>query len=60
MVDSPDAAGDAALARELAAAYARIGDVQGHPLSANLGDTAGAIDAYERARPARLPSVPRP
>ena len=41
--------GDASLQRELAAAYKRIGDVQGYPYSANLGDTAGARNSYEKA-----------
>ena len=41
--------GDPSLQRELAAAYKRIGDVQGYPYSANLGDTAGARKSYEKA-----------
>ncbi|SPE25558.1 Serine/threonine protein kinase [Acidobacteriia bacterium SbA2] len=41
--------GDPSLQRELAAAYKRIGDVQGYPYSANLGDTAGARRSYEKA-----------
>jgi tetratricopeptide (TPR) repeat protein len=41
--------GDRSLQRELAAAYKRIGDVQGYPYSANLGDTAGARKSYEKA-----------
>ena len=40
---------DPSLQRELAAAYKRIGDVQGYPYSANLGDTAGARKSYEKA-----------
>jgi serine/threonine protein kinase/tetratricopeptide (TPR) repeat protein len=44
-----DAADDAALARELAAAYEKIGSVQGLPVDANLGDTAGALQSYGRA-----------
>ncbi len=44
-----DAAGDAALARELAAAYERIGAVQGHPLSSNLGEPEAALVSYARA-----------
>jgi eukaryotic-like serine/threonine-protein kinase len=41
--------GDTSLQRELAAAYKRIGDVQGYPYSANLGDTPGARKSYEKA-----------
>ena len=43
------AGGDPSLQRELAAAYKKIGDVQGYPYSANLGDTAGARKSYEKA-----------
>ncbi|MBV8518743.1 MAG: serine/threonine protein kinase [Acidobacteria bacterium] len=35
---------------ELAGAYLKIGDVQGMPYSANLGDTAGAMTSYRKAR----------
>jgi tetratricopeptide (TPR) repeat protein len=45
-----EAAGDAALQRDLAAAYLRIGDVQGGVLGSNLGDVAGALTSYQRAR----------
>jgi tetratricopeptide (TPR) repeat protein len=34
---------------ELAAAYERVGDVQGMPYRANLGDTAGALVSYRKA-----------
>ncbi len=44
-----EATGDAALAHELAAAYERIGTVQGHPLSANLGEPEAALQSYARA-----------
>jgi len=44
-----DATGDAALAHELAAAYERIGTVQGHPLSPNLGEPDAALQSYARA-----------
>jgi eukaryotic-like serine/threonine-protein kinase len=44
-----DAGTDPALAKELAAGYERVGLVQGHPLKANLGDTAGAIASFRRA-----------
>jgi non-specific serine/threonine protein kinase/serine/threonine-protein kinase len=41
--DRPD------LRRELAGAYVKVGDVQGRPLNANLGDTAGALASYRKA-----------
>lgn len=44
-----ESAGDPGLQRELAAAYERVGAVQGDPLYANLGDTAGAIESYRKA-----------
>ena len=37
------------LRRDLAAAYQKIGDVQGNPYSANLGDTDGAMASYRKA-----------
>lgn len=45
-----DADDDPTLARELAAAYAKVGRVQGHPLAANLGDPAAALTSYGRAQ----------
>jgi len=44
-----EAADDPALARELAAAYERVGTVQGHPLSSNLGEPEAALQSYARA-----------
>ncbi len=44
-----DAKGDFSLQRDLAAAYQKIGDVQGHVLTANLGNTAGALESYRKA-----------
>lgn len=38
------------LQRELVEAYLRIGDVQGLPYQANLGDTQGALASYSKAR----------
>ncbi len=46
---SREAAGDTALESELAAAYERVGDVQGNPVFASLGDTAGAERSYRAA-----------
>jgi serine/threonine protein kinase len=42
--------GDPALELDLAAAYERVGDVQGNPNQPNLGDIAGALAAYQKAR----------
>ena len=44
-----DAAGNRALQLELADAYLKVGDVQGKPYTANLGDSAGALRSYRRA-----------
>jgi len=41
--------GDASLQRDLADAYQRIGDVQGAPFAANLGDAAMALKSYEKS-----------
>lgn len=44
-----EAGHDRTLQLELAQAYLKVGDVQGKPYTANLGDTAGAISSYEKA-----------
>ncbi len=44
-----DAGGNSALQRELATAYEKIGDIQGNPYSANIGDTDGALKSYRKA-----------
>jgi serine/threonine protein kinase len=44
-----EAAGDAGLQRELAQAFVRLGDAQGNPTRANVGDPTGAIASYQRA-----------
>ena len=44
-----EASDDPTLQRELARAWIRVGDVQGNPSNANLGDTAGALRSYRRA-----------
>jgi eukaryotic-like serine/threonine-protein kinase len=41
--------GDLELTAELAAAYQRVGDVQGDVMAANLGDTTGALESYGKA-----------
>jgi eukaryotic-like serine/threonine-protein kinase len=45
-----EAGGDPAFELDLAAAYQRVGDVQGNPNQPNLGDIAGALAAYQKAR----------
>ncbi len=40
---------DASLQRDVAEAYLKIGDVQGNPYVANLGDTEGAVKSYAQA-----------
>jgi non-specific serine/threonine protein kinase/serine/threonine-protein kinase len=41
--------GDAALGREVAEGYLKVGDVEGSPYVGNLGDTAKAIENYNKA-----------
>lgn len=41
---------DPSLQRELISAYIKIGNVQGNPNNANLGETAGALESYREAR----------
>ncbi|HEV7397811.1 MAG TPA: tetratricopeptide repeat protein, partial [Pyrinomonadaceae bacterium] len=53
---SAESANDPTLQRELAAAYQKVGDVQGGPTTANLGNRTGAITSY-RAALAILESV---
>jgi non-specific serine/threonine protein kinase/serine/threonine-protein kinase len=48
-----ESAGDGQLQEELAAAYDRIGDVQGSPTGANLGDVTGALESYRKAEAIR-------
>jgi serine/threonine protein kinase/tetratricopeptide (TPR) repeat protein len=46
---SQEAKGDRSLQLELAAAYVKIGDVQGNHNFSNLGDTTGATASYRKA-----------
>jgi serine/threonine protein kinase len=46
---SNESATDPVLQGELASAYQRVGDLQGNPNSANLGDTTGALASYRKA-----------
>jgi eukaryotic-like serine/threonine-protein kinase len=43
-----EAAGDPDLQAELADGYRKLGDVQGNPYGANLGDTQGAMASYRK------------
>ena len=47
---SREAGGNRGLRRELAAAYQKVGDVQGNPTSSNLGDIKGALVSYRKAQ----------
>ena len=44
-----ESAGELSLQRELADAYGKMGDAQGNPYLANLGDGAGAMRSYQKA-----------
>ena len=44
-----DSRGETALQLDLAAAYLRVGDVQGKPYAPNLGDSFGALSSYQKA-----------
>jgi len=46
---SQEAGDDILLKRELATAYAKVGDVQGSVRVSNLGDTAGAMASYRKS-----------
>ena len=50
---STETADDTALQRELAAAYEKVGDVQGNPFQANIGKMQDALNSYEKARAIR-------
>jgi len=41
--------GDPGLERELAAAYERVGDIQGNAFYSNLGDAEGALASYRKS-----------
>lgn len=40
---------DVSLQRELIRSYLKVGDVQGYPFEANLGNTEGALQSYRKA-----------
>jgi non-specific serine/threonine protein kinase/serine/threonine-protein kinase len=50
---SAEAAGDEALRAELAAAYEKVGDLQGNIDKPNLSDYAGAIQSFDKAHELR-------
>ncbi len=50
---SQEAGSDRDLGRELATAYEKVGDMQGNPNSANVGDMKGALASYAKARELR-------
>ncbi|MBX3299311.1 MAG: protein kinase [Acidobacteria bacterium] len=53
-----ETADDPSLQAELAAAYEKVGDLQGNPLKPNLSDFAGAIESYIKARDIILKQSP--
>ncbi len=46
---SAESSVDPTLQRELAAAYEKVGDVQGNPFGANLGNQDGALASYKKS-----------
>ena len=50
---SQEAGSDRDLSRDLATAYEKVGDVQGNPGAANVGDIKGALVSYGKARELR-------
>ncbi|HVF71659.1 MAG TPA: serine/threonine-protein kinase [Chthoniobacterales bacterium] len=50
---SQDGGTDSSLQLELATAYEKVGDIQGNPYTANLGDTEGALASYRKANAIR-------
>jgi eukaryotic-like serine/threonine-protein kinase len=51
---SSESQNDLSLQSELASAYEAVGDVQGNPGKANLGDLQGGIESYRKAQAIRL------
>ncbi|MBK6750310.1 MAG: protein kinase [Acidobacteria bacterium] len=47
---SAESGGDGSLQTEIAAAYVQMGDIQGQPFAANLGDSEASKKSYEKAR----------
>ena len=44
-----ESSSDPTLQSELATAYVKVGDIQGNPFSANLGDIDGALQSYRKS-----------
>src|SRR5258707_1476136 len=57
---SREAQQDAGLQRDLAAAFERLGEIQGGGAGANLGDSQGALESYSKALSIRRALVSRP
>lgn len=47
---SKESGGDVSLRRDLATAYQRVGALQGSSNGANIGDTKGALESFEKAQ----------
>jgi serine/threonine protein kinase len=47
---SKESSGDISLRRDLATAYQRVGALQGSSNGANVGDTKGALESFEKAQ----------
>ena len=54
-----ESSNDPSLLRELASAYEKVGDVQGNPYKANVGDVSGAMASYEKSRQMRETFIER-
>jgi len=46
---SAETSDDPGLLRELATAYERVGELQGHYLANNLGETSNSLVSYQKA-----------
>ena len=57
---SKESTGDRVLRRELADAYQKVGDVQGNPFMANLGDMQGAFTSTQKAIALLEPGIASP
>jgi len=55
----PEAPKDPELRRALAAAYLRLGGIQGQPFSVSQGDTAGALESFRKAEAMAAGAGPR-
>jgi len=56
---SKESAGDASLERDVGEAYVRVGDIQGNPAVANIGDAPAALASYQKARTVLKSAVAR-